>query len=408
MVQIEQRAHSKIGASGADRWFNCPQSPRMGEGRNRTATEWAAEGTVAHHVAELCLTKGEEPLDYLFTVVKQDGFEIQVDEEMAGHIQTYLDTIAADAAALDMPQLLVEHRFHLEEIHPDLYGTNDACLFEAMYGGLLRVYDFKYGAGKPVEVVDNPQLKIYALGALAEAPDATEIELVIVQPRAGHKDGPVRRWRTTKAELIEWAENDLRNAIRATEDPHAPFVPNKDYCGWCPGLDACPALRKMAVEAFDVEFDEASVPAVPVRGLPTVDSLTPEQMARMLEFKPLAEKLLTEVYNRAKAMLQADPEAVPGFKLVEGRANRSWVENFEEVNGPLFTVLKKDVYEVKFRSPAKMEAALKEAGADPKLVTPYVKVSRGLQVVAEYDKRPAYVPADKMFPETEEEDFTDL
>lgn len=407
MTQIEEKQHSRIGASGADRWMFCPQSPRMGDGRERLATEWAAEGTVAHHIAERCLKEGRGPLDFMYDVVTQDGFDVQVDEEMVGHIQTYIDTIEADMAAMDMPTLLVEHRFHLAGIHEDLYGTNDACLFESVYATILRVYDFKYGAGKPVDVVDNGQLKIYALGALEECPDVTEIELVIVQPRALHKDGPVRRWRLTRAELEEWAKGPLLEAIRATDDPAAPFAPNKDYCGWCPGLAACPALRKRAAEAFDVEFDEAAVPAVPIRGLPTVESLTPEQMARMLEFKPLAEKLLTEVYNKAKAMLQEDPEAIPGFKLVEGRTNRSWVENFEAVNGPLFMVLKQDMYDVKFKSPAKMEAALKTAGSDPKLVSQFVKTSRGLQVAPLYDKRPAFIPADQMFPETEE-DFTDL
>jgi hypothetical protein len=403
---IEERKHSKIGASSAERWMNCPQSPRMGSGRKRTPTEWSAEGTVAHHVAEASLKKGVSPEFFLFDVIEQDGFEVQVHEEMLAAVQVYIDTIQADMAEMDTPVLRIEQGFHLEHIHHELYGTNDACLFESMFGDVLRVYDYKHGAGKAVEVADNPQLKIYALGALYECPDVAEVELVIVQPRAFHKDGPVRRWRVTVDELKMWAHGPLTEAILATEDPKAPFNPNNDWCGWCPGIDACPALRKHAVEAFDVEFDEASIPAIPVKGLPAVDDLTPEQMAKMLEFKPLAEKLLTEVYNKAKAMLALDPDAIPGFKLVEGRANRSWVENFEEVNGPLFMVLKQEMYDVKFKSPAKMEAALKAAGANPRKVDTFVKVSRGTQVAPVYDKRPAYVPADKMFPE--DENFIDL
>lgn len=404
-MQIEDRVHSRIGASSADRWLNCPQAPQVSAGHKREPNEYMAQGTVAHMVAEKCLKEGRSPEDFTFEVVTHDGFEVEIDLEIVEGVDLYVKTVAADMALYDLPQLYVEQGFHLGYLHEDLYGTNDACLTEA-FGGVLRVYDFKFGVGKPVEVEDNPQLKIYALGALGLVDDVEEIELVIVQPRALHRDGPVRRWRISPADLRAWAQAELAPKARATRDPSAPFNPNKDWCGWCPALGFCPAVRKQAVEVFDVPFDEAAVPAIPVKDLPLVEQMTPEQIGRMLQFKPLAEKLLKAVYERAKTMLIENPEAIPGFKLVEGRANRSWVDNFEEVNGPLFMVLKQEMYDVKFKSPARMEAALKSAGADPKAVAPFVKVSRGLQVAPDFDKRPAFTPVENMFPD--DTDYTDV
>lgn len=256
---IEEKVHSKVGASGSERWMNCPGSVRLCTGRPGRSTEYTAEGTAAHHVAERCLKEGKDALDFFGDVIKVDDFEFEVDETMVEHVQLYVDTIRADAREMGDTVLEVERGFHLKSYHPDLFGTNDANLYSAT---VLRVYDFKYGAGKPVEVANNPQLKIYALGAL-ELHDVTEVELVIVQPRAAHSGGPVRRWRTTPEELREWAVKELVPAVKATEAPDAPLVPDKETCKWCIGVDVCPALRKRTAEVLDVEFDEEHVPAVP-------------------------------------------------------------------------------------------------------------------------------------------------
>ena len=393
---IEEKVHSKVGASSSERWMSCPGSVRMCEGRPGRSTEYTAEGTAAHHVAERCLKENKDALDFFGDIIEVDDFEFEVDETMVEHVQLYVDTIRADAKEMGDATLEVERGFHLKSYHPDLFGTNDANLYSAT---VLRVYDFKYGAGKPVEMANNPQLKIYALGALETCP-ATNVELIIVQPRAAHKDGPVRRWRTTLAELREWAEEVLVPAVKATEAPDAPLVPDKETCKWCNGVEVCPALRKRTAEVLDVEFDEAHVPAVPPPQLPPVESLTPEQVSRILEFKPLAEQFFKAVYNRAKDTLEQDPNAIPGFKLVEGRGKRQWVDEAEVKSGALFTVLKQDIYDVKLKSVAQMEKALKQAGHKPAAyLEDLVTVSRGLQVVPEYDNRQAYVPAEQMFPE---------
>ena len=93
MTQIEEKLHSEIGASKADRWPFCPGSRRLCRGRAKTPEIYMAEGTVAHHIAEVCLAENKVPDDFMFQVFQQDGFEIEVTDEMLSAVQVYVDVI---------------------------------------------------------------------------------------------------------------------------------------------------------------------------------------------------------------------------------------------------------------------------------------------------------------------------
>ena len=209
-------AHSRIGASSSERWMACPKSPAMSDGVTRKSSEYAMEGTAAHSVAEhflnMWVKDGDKPKAYpsLFAKVTVEDKTFEVTDEMADAVQVYLDTIYADAELFGQEKILIEHRFALPKIHPDLYGTNDCCLYTETQS--VIVYDYKHGAGKVVDAVENPQLMIYALGALNEFPDATTVEMVIVQPRAKHPDGPVRRYTMGVDDLKAWGDEVLKPA----------------------------------------------------------------------------------------------------------------------------------------------------------------------------------------------------
>ena len=384
--------HSKIGASQAERWMACPASVKQCQGIASVGSTFANEGTAAHKVAETCLASQKLAMSMIGKRLKVADQEFEVDEEMAAAVQVYLDTIWADADILGGSTLLVEHKFHLKGIHKDLFGTNDACLSEPF--GKLIVYDYKHGAGKPVEVERNPQLMIYALGALMDNQDADQVELVIVQPRAKHKDGPVRRWTISPEDLVAWGENDLKDAIAATEEDAPVFTTGK-WCDWCRGMATCPELRKTMIAELCVDTVDTA-PAVPDKGFPAINDLTPEQMAKLIDFKPLAEKYLSAVYDRAKQFI-LDGGQIPGFKVVEGRAQRKWVDDFDEKSGWLFQLMKADMYDTKVKSPAQMEKALKERQLPTKSLESLVTVSRGLVIASEFDKREAFVPQSEAF-----------
>ena len=165
---------------------------------------------------------------------------------MADGVQVYVDAVRAELEPGDL--LLVEQPFSLDQLRPpgEMFGTADAVIYKPKLRRLL-VFDLKYGAGVVVEAVGNPQGRYYGLGAcmaLADRP-VSEVEIVIVQPRAPHPAGPIRRETISAFELVEWSA-DLLEAAERTLDPEAPLVPGA-WCRFCPAAGICPALREQAL-----------------------------------------------------------------------------------------------------------------------------------------------------------------
>lgn len=340
--------HSKISASSCERWWNCPGSVReVAKCPEQIQSEYAHEGTVAHHICEMSLKENQDPFRYL-------GLNVQnviVSPEMIEAVQMYLDVIDADLEqyGLTRKDLQVERKFHLTQIHPDAYGTNDANL--PVFLTKVIVYDFKYGSGVAVDAEDNKQGLYYALGAAKEG-DYTDIEIVIVQPRAIHREGPVRRWTVTIDDLVAFAKK-LRAKVAETQAPDAAL-----NCGpwckktFCPALIQCPEARRDMQEASLVVFDGPVATNQP----PKPETLTAAQLSRLLEMMPIIDTYLKSVESYALELANRGQE-VPGFKLVARRSNRKWV-NEEDVKAKFGVLATRTVVET--LSPSQLEDVIKK------------------------------------------------
>ena len=330
--------HSAISPSSAERWFNCPGSLReVAKCPPQPPSEYAQEGSRAHRFAELAL-RGTP--------------EIPESPEMAEAIQVYLDVIDEDLIkyGLSRKDLLIEHKFILKNIHKDAYGTCDAVL--PVFLTKAIVYDFKYGSGVAVDAEDNKQGLYYALGA-SQAGDYTDFEIVIVQPRAIHKQGPIRRWSVTKAELDGFAD-ELKRSIAAATEPTAPLHAGL-WCKktFCPAVVCCPAIRHDMERAAMVAFDE------PVENkLPKPESLTPLMLRRLLDNIPLIDTFIKAVEAYALTMANKGEEVL-GYKLVARKSNRKWKDEDAVVKKFGKGVATKVITEV--LSPSQLEAKLKES-----------------------------------------------
>lgn len=356
-----ERAHSTIGASSMHRWARCPGSVRLSEGIQSVSSSYAEEGTKAHALAAAAL-EYDRPLPN------------DLDDETRDAINLYIDTVRQDQRESEHEDddILVEHRFDLASVHPGAFGTADCVVYHAE-AQLLRVYDYKHGAGVPVEVAGNPQLRFYALGALLSTKlPAREVESVIVQPRCYHPDGPVRRERIGAMDLVEFAA-DLKQYAVATEDPSAPLVPG-EWCRWCPAAAICPAKATQAVEAAKMEF----APSL---------SYDPEKLSSTLGLLPQIEAWVKSVREFAYAEAEAG-RCPPGWKLVDKRPVRKWVEeavaNTLQANLGLKTA---DIYTMELKSPAQIEKLLpkKRWGELEPLI---VKASSGHTLAPISDPRP--------------------
>ena len=244
--------HSRFGASGADRWIECPGSVKAQEGIGGITSDAAREGTAGHEVAALCLTDGHDAVSFVGRTIEG----IEIDEDIAEAVQVYLDAVRSDKGAHG-GKLLIERRFHLDWLDPEFYGTSDVASLGR--DDTLRVYDLKLGKGKAVEVEANRQLCYYALGVIGTLPKIMQglikvVELIIVQPRRPHKDGAVRRWRTTPEQLLDYCQ-DLVDAAKLARSDNPPFKAG-DHCTFCRAAGTCPTLRNLALSRAQEDFDD--------------------------------------------------------------------------------------------------------------------------------------------------------
>lgn len=342
--------HSPLGASSSSRWMNCPGSVRRNKGRKTTTSRFASEGTAAHEICEKALRDGVSTSmiysEYINTTVRADGIDFIVDKEMTDAVEVYVSTILTDLA--QGSQLEIEKKFKLLHLHPLLWGTCDAKISQEF--GLLRVYDFKYGKGVVVEVEDNPQQKYYAAGALADMCDCSEVELIIVQPRASHIDGPVRRWRTTPEYIRDFGDK-LQIAALETENPEA-VLNSGDWCGFCPSLGDCPEVKRKNMEIAKLDFTPTKLADfVPVKALSNQD------LSSILVIENLFTKWLKAVAVEAQRRANKG-ETIPDCKLVRSKTNRKYI-NEDKAKEVLEELLGADAFEKKIVSITKAEELMK-------------------------------------------------
>ena len=380
-------AHAVLGASSSHRWMACPGSIRMCEGLPNTTSIYADEGTVAHRILEKVLTTRNHAITYLGDKHVLNGHTFTVDMEMVEAVNLAAAVVFTDfKAAGGSATLVVERRFDLSHVYVGMYGTNDAMVGQPF--GLLRVYDFKYGARHAVEVVWNSQMLYYALGA-SHGQVYEEIELIILQPRAYHKDGPIRRWRLSPEELDQWMMEKLIPAAKATEDPNAPLVVGEDHCTFCRARATCPAQHEhvttLAREVFDV---------VPGELPPPPELLTMEQLQRILMVEPMAKAWFKSCRSFVTESLRSGtrtPEEI-GFKLVHGRKTRKWASE-EEAAAWLDITIGEGAYTKELISPAQAEKLFKGDKGGKAQLSELIEETRGVQLVPVSDHREALTPA---------------
>lgn len=235
---MSERAHAKLSASGAKRWMACPRSVALEEETEEKESPFALEGTLAHEVAEVLLKQavGEITRSEANALLKDINPPIDMLDYVGLYVEGCMDSY--QTAKLENPNAiaLIETRVEYTDWVPEGFGT---CDFMVISGNRLIIRDMKYGKGVPVSAEDNPQIRIYALGAIQEFGyifDIEEIEMHIDQPRLNSYTTEIM---TTK-ELLEWAEKEAKpKALKAYND-EGDFNPG-EHCKFCRVRATCKA-----------------------------------------------------------------------------------------------------------------------------------------------------------------------
>lgn len=361
--------HSPIGASSYYRWKACPASVKLSEGVPSQESQYAKAGTIAHDLAA-------QILEAHFFNKDKPNIPPGYPQDEWDAIQLYVATIKKDILSHGCQQstdtLLIEHKFDLSSVHPGLFGTADCVALGD--DGLLLVYDYKHGAGIPVDVEGNLQLMYYGLGALLSMnAGVSEVELVVVQPRCTHAKGTVRRYRFNSIELLDFA-GQLKKDVEETKKPN-PRVNPGEHCRFCPAAAyKCEAVRQRSLAVAKKEFS-------------AVQDYDSNKLKEALDALPMIEAWIKNV--REFAYQEASHGRPPsGYKLVEKRAVRKW-RNEDEAKLVLDQLMFEDDYlDKKLKSVAKIEKQISKD--EMKSVEHLVlKESSGLTLVQDKDKRSA-------------------
>jgi len=360
----DNRLHSPLGASSAERWMHCPGSNVLLKSLNLPPSDEAdylVAGIAAHEVAAKGVHDCIDGWEMIGTKFYKDT---ECTPAMADAVQTYLNFIRP--LQNEFGTWWCEFRISNTEVHKDFYGTVD---FAAINEGIIDIVDYKHGEGIVVEPYRNPQLMYYAYGFLQFRPDARRVRLTIVQPRAYHEEGPVRTWELSAEELAEWGEKTLVPAMRAAEiDETFDAGP---WCRFCPAKLVCPLLDGLFKASANID---------PKRlGDMADEALTRDyQLIQAIEFRIKA--IEDEIFRRLQT-----GRSISGVKLVNKRSKRVFKNGAEEV---LNAQLGAEIYTApELKSPSQIEALGPKA---KKLVNEYAFMPFiGLTVAPEDDKRQA-------------------
>ena len=248
-------AHALLSASGSKKWLTCTPSARLEATlpepkKSANAFDYSQEGTMAHSLAEIKLRHqfgqiGYEEYEREYEIIKATPY---YNEDFEANVDNYVLYVRSQIGEGDTP--LFEQRVDFSDWVADGFGTADVVILSKHK---IRVIDLKFGKGLPVYAQDNPQLRLYALGAFAkfkeEFPEIKEVEYTIHQPRLDSisTDG------TSITKLLDWANYFIKPKAKKAWAGSGEFIPG-EHCQFCKAKAQCRARADFNTELAKQEF----------------------------------------------------------------------------------------------------------------------------------------------------------
>lgn len=306
--------HAVLSASKSHQWLECPPSIRWEEQfPEREQSEAAAEGTVAHALAEDHMRKTLE--GKRLTVPAKIKNDPLFRPAMVEHVATYCEAIMETYHQMQEdgadPSVYLEVQLDLTPWVPEGFGTADCILIG---NGALHVFDFKYGKGVPVDAEDNPQLKLYGLGALNEFGMLYDIDLVtlhIIQPRLDS----ITEWSIARDLLEWWGECTVKPIAQTAFKGEGNFNPGTAQCRWCRCKNVCRAYNTFMLDSAKARLNDSGEERQP-------NELSDAEIAKLLGVVEEIKRWATRVADYALEQALNEGARYPGYKLVEGISRR--------------------------------------------------------------------------------------
>lgn len=377
------KKHALLGASSSARWLVCTPSARLEAMFPDEQSPYAAEGTVAHDLAESILRHKLEGKK----APKLDDYSTEMVEAVNRYVDICEEKVNEARARSSDAEVMIEAKLDFSRWVPEGFGTGDMVI---VADGILEVIDLKYGKGVPVSAVENTQMRLYALGAYDVNEflyDVKTVRMTIVQPRLDS----VSTDEMALEELLDWGEEIKPIAQRAFrgEGDCTPC----DYCNFCKARHTCRALADTCLTAFYKDGGKLN------------QLLTDSEVSDILAMKDLITKWIKGVYDFAYEKALSGEKQWPGYKLVEGTSRRT----ITDPEAAAKTLLDNGYKEAEIFKPRELEGITNlQKVLGKKGVTEYLeayidKPEGKPTLVPESDKRPAINTVETMMNEFDDE-----
>lgn len=387
--------HAILSPSAAHRWLHCTPAPRVEAEFPETTSEYAEEGRLAHSVCELAAKKK-------FTVMNNRTYNSRLkklkadpkwDDEMLSTAATYVEHLTEHAMRFEhAPYVALEVQVDITDYAPEAFGTCDCVMIG---GDELIITDYKHGKGVPVSAQDNPQMLLYALGALKlyrpiYGDMIRRVSTYIDQPRLDSYDGASM----TVEELLAWGESIKPKAAAAFMGT-GEFAPG-EWCRFCRAKAKCRARANQNTALEDFKDCIPLGRSIPMQaeydatGFKPSNCLTDEEIGALLV---RAEGLVAWYDDLKEYALAAclNGKTIPGWKAVEGRSTRAWTDQDAALEALVAGGVEEAIiYDRVPKTLAQLEKVIGKQRFG-ELVGGMITKSPGKPALAaESDKRPAY------------------
>lgn len=376
--------HAVLSPSSASRWLACTPSARLELTFPDNSGLAASEGTLAHSLGELLIRYKLKKIPK--SVFTKKLKEIQTHKQYENAMYDYADDYAvfvleqfAEAKTHTKDAVIyLEQKLNLTDFVPEGFGTGDAGIIADSW---LTLIDLKYGKGVPVSAGKNKQMMLYALGALREYDyiyDISMVRLIIYQPRLDN----ITTYEISVEDLKAWAETELKPRAALAFKGEGDFQPGS-HCLFCKAKAVCKANADYNLEIAKYEFQDAVL-------------LKDADVADILDRADDFIKWISAVKEHALAEAVNNGKKWPDYKLVEGRSNRTYVDETKVAD-----TLKKNgfpedkIFTKKLLGITAMEKTITKPVFSTLLNDLVIKPAGKPTLVHESDKRPEYNSMDK-------------
>lgn len=376
-------AHARLSASGAHRWMACTPSVKLEEQFPDKGSEYAAEGTLAHAIAELIIRyNNKEITKRTFSIRinkfrKEELYSKEMEEYIAGYAENVWEIFNEARGDCPDAQLLPEQRLDFSKYVPQGFGTGDIVIIA---DDMIQVIDLKYGKGVGVSAERNPQLRLYGIGAYLEHSmlyDIRRVKMTIIQPRLEN----ISTEELTVEELLDWAEKEVKPKAELAMNGEGEYLPG-EHCRFCKAKAVCRARAEENLALAKLELRDP-------------DILEEWEIGEVLQRAEELNSWAKDVKDYAFEQALNHGVKYEGWKLAAGRSNRKYLDE-DKVKETLIKAgyQQEDITETKLLGITAMEKAVGKKKFGEVLSGLVIKPEGKPVLVPESDNHPELNAAD--------------